>query len=127
MEDRTRLLALFPVVFPDAGSEPAPAKEKAAKKSARKPVRKDGRAGTRAETAVSRKAAPPPVPEDPRKQRLFELRQRGYGRLYQDGKIVEFAAPESLLELDFDRPVFVLLDRIAVSPWGISKSILFRL
>jgi excinuclease ABC subunit A len=117
LEDRTRLLALFPVVFPEAGSEPAPAKKKAAKKSVRTPVRKDGRAGTRAESTAPKKLpVTAPKPDDPRKQRLFELRQRGYGRLYQDGKTVEFSTPESLLELDFDRPVFVLLDRIVISP-----------
>ena len=48
------------------------------------------------------------------KERLFELRKRGFNRLYQDAKIVEFSAPESLLELDFARPVYILLDRIVV-------------
>jgi len=48
------------------------------------------------------------------KERLFELRKRGFNRLYQDGKIVEFSAPESLLELDFAQPVYILLDRIVV-------------
>jgi len=40
--------------------------------------------------------------------------QRGFNRLYQDARIVEFSAPESLLELDFARPVYILLDRIVV-------------
>ena len=31
------------------------------------------------------------------------------------GKIVEFSAPESLLELDFSRPIYVLADRLALS------------
>jgi excinuclease ABC subunit A len=31
------------------------------------------------------------------------------------GKIVEFSAPESLLELDFARPIYVLVDRLALS------------
>ena len=39
----------------------------------------------------------------------------GFNRLYQQGKIVEFSTPESLLDLDFTLPVFVLLDRIVVS------------
>jgi excinuclease ABC subunit A len=43
------------------------------------------------------------------------LRTRGFNRLYQQGKIVEFSTPESLLDLDFTLPVFVLLDRIVVS------------
>jgi excinuclease ABC subunit A len=50
------------------------------------------------------------------KERLTELRRRGYNRLYQDGKIVEFSTPESLLELDFDQPIFILIDRLAISP-----------
>jgi excinuclease ABC subunit A len=59
------------------------------------------------------------------KERLGELRRRGYNRLWQAnetggaGKIVEFSAPESLLELDFNaveaRPIYVLADRLAIS------------
>ncbi len=44
------------------------------------------------------------------KARLTELRGNGFNRLYQQGKIVEFSTPESLLDLDFTLPVFVLLD-----------------
>jgi excinuclease ABC subunit A len=50
------------------------------------------------------------------KERLLELRRRGYNRLYQAGAIVEFSTPESLLELDFSQPIFVLADRLALSP-----------
>src|SRR5580692_9646887 len=53
---------------------------------------------------------------DALKDRLTELRRRGYNRLYQSGKIVEFSTPESLLELDFTQPIFVLIDRLAISP-----------
>jgi excinuclease ABC subunit A len=49
------------------------------------------------------------------KARLTELRSSGFNRLWQRGKIVEFSTPESLLDLDFTLPVFVLLDRIVVS------------
>jgi len=49
------------------------------------------------------------------KARLTELRTSGFNRLYQQGKIVEFSTPESLLDLDFTLPVFVLLDRIVVN------------
>ena len=49
------------------------------------------------------------------KEHLFDLRKRGFGRLYQDGRVFEFATPESLLEVDFEQPVFVLVDRLAVS------------
>jgi excinuclease ABC subunit A len=47
--------------------------------------------------------------------RLFELRQRGFNRLFQGGQIFEFSTPESLLDITFAEPVFVLVDRIAVS------------
>src|ERR1700761_5284862 len=58
---------------------------------------------------------------DALKDRLTELRRRGYNRLYQSGpegnnKFVEFSTPESLLELDFTQPIFVLIDRLAISP-----------
>ncbi len=48
------------------------------------------------------------------KARLAELRTAGFNRLYQRGSIFEFSTPESLLDLDFTLPVFVLLDRIVV-------------
>ena len=60
---------------------------------------------------------------DTLKERLLELRRRGYNRLYQasstaqEGRIVEFSTPESLLELDFsDYPIFVLADRLVSLP-----------
>ena len=48
--------------------------------------------------------------------RLAQLRGRGFNRLFQSGRIFEFSTPESLLDVDFDKPVFVLVDRLAVSP-----------
>ncbi len=51
---------------------------------------------------------------------LSSLRQRGFNRLYQPaeggpgGRVFEFSAPESLLEADFARPLFALVDRLAV-------------
>src|SRR5438034_6984721 len=50
------------------------------------------------------------------KTRLFELRKRGFNRLYQNGQIFEFSTPESLLDVNFAEPVFLLVDRLAVSP-----------
>jgi len=50
------------------------------------------------------------------KAHLADLRQRGFNRLYQDGKVFEFSTPESLLDVDFTRTVYVLIDRIAISP-----------
>ena len=53
--------------------------------------------------------------DDQVKTRLFELRKAGFNRLYQGGEIFEFSSPESLLEIDFAQPVFLLVDRLAVS------------
>jgi excinuclease ABC subunit A len=50
------------------------------------------------------------------KERLGELRRRGFNRLYQNGNIYEFSTPESLLELNFAEPVFILVDRISLGP-----------
>src|SRR4051812_47677098 len=48
------------------------------------------------------------VANDLLKDKLFELRKRGFNRLYQDGQIFEFSTPESLLDIDFSKPVFIL-------------------
>ncbi|HWC17686.1 MAG TPA: excinuclease ABC subunit UvrA [Terriglobales bacterium] len=53
---------------------------------------------------------------DQLKERLGELRRRGFNRLYQNANIFEFSTPESLLEINFGEPVFVLVDRIVLAP-----------
>jgi excinuclease ABC subunit A len=53
-------------------------------------------------------------PAAPLRERLFELRKRGFNRLFQDGNLFEFSTPESLLQIDFSKPVLLLLDRIVV-------------
>jgi excinuclease ABC subunit A len=53
---------------------------------------------------------------DALKTRLFDLRKAGFNRLYQAGQIFEFSTPESLLDIDFSEPVYVLVDRLTVSP-----------
>jgi excinuclease ABC subunit A len=65
---------------------------------------------------AKKKKAKAPEQDAQLKERLFELRKRGYNRLYQNGQLVEFSTPESLLDLDFSQPVFILIDRISVSP-----------
>ena len=50
------------------------------------------------------------------RDRLFDLRKRGFNRLYQGGKVFEFSTPESLLDVDFSKPVFILVDRLAITP-----------
>jgi len=49
------------------------------------------------------------------KEHLFELRKRGFARLFQEGRTFEFSTPESLLEIDFAKPVYVLADRLAIA------------
>ena len=63
-----------------------------------------------------------PDPETVR-QTLSDLQKRGFNRLYQDGRIFEFSSPEALLDIDFARPAFVLVDRLAVSPESRSRLI----
>jgi excinuclease ABC subunit A len=45
---------------------------------------------------------------------LFDLRKRGFNRLFQAGSVFEFSSPESLLDIDFSQPVFVLADRLVI-------------
>jgi excinuclease ABC subunit A len=50
------------------------------------------------------------------RDRLFELRKKGFNRLFQAGRTFEFSTPESLLDIDFKMPLFALVDRLAVGP-----------
>ena len=47
---------------------------------------------------------------------LTDLQKRGFNRLYQGGRMYEFNTPEELLDLDFSKPVYVVVDRLTVSP-----------
>ena len=62
-----------------------------------------------------KKPVPPPAESERLKERLFELRKRGFNRLWQNRQVFEFSTPESLLDINFEEPVFVLVDRIAVA------------
>ncbi len=111
LPEGTRLHALFPVEpqepvsSADAAVDDHPKPKPLAKKSTRKAAK-----------TVAEAAAPAvPVLSDAMRQRLTDLRHRGFNRLYQKGVIYEFSSPESLLEIDFTQPLFVLVDRIAVS------------
>ena len=100
----TRLNVLFPVrhaeAEPATDGKPARRALKAPSKSSTK-----GAGGTATESPMT----------EGLKARLIELRASGFNRLYQRGRIFEFSTPESLLDLDFTLPVFVLLDRIVVN------------
>ncbi|HKV63011.1 MAG TPA: excinuclease ABC subunit UvrA [Candidatus Acidoferrum sp.] len=71
--------------------------------------------GASASKRASKKTAGAPPPELLR-QALLDLQKRGFNRLYQAGKIHEFSSPETLLDIDFSKPVYVLVDRLAVNP-----------
>ena len=51
---------------------------------------------------------------DDLKARLSDLRSKGFNRLYQDGNLSEFSTPESLLDIDFNKPFYALVDRLAI-------------
>jgi excinuclease ABC subunit A len=96
LEPETRLQVFFPL------QRNAPKIEI----SAVKPVR----------VTKAKKAAEAAQASEALKTRLFELRKGGFNRIYQNGRIFEFATPESLLDVDFSQPVFILVDRIVVTP-----------
>ena len=62
----------------------------------------------------ARKARKPAA--DTTREALVSLRKRGFNRLYQAGRVFEFSTPEELLDVDFTRPVYVLVDRLATAP-----------
>jgi excinuclease ABC subunit A len=119
----TRVYALFPVVRREIKFEPMQGPSVDAEAVVAAPVKKVPKQSAKAK----KEAAPVAVNvTDAIKERLGELRRRGYNRLWQAsaegndaGRIVEFSTPESLLELDFaapeTRPIYVLTDRLALS------------
>ena len=52
---------------------------------------------------------------------LTELQKRGFNRLYQDGRVHEFSSPETLLDVNFAKAVYVLVDRLSVNPEARSR------
>ena len=115
----TRLYALFPIVRREVKLEAMTGPATEAIEETASPIKKTAKKS-------SKKVAPVSVVNltESLKERLGELRRRGFNRLWQmdeagSGKIVEFSTPESLLELDFSaaeaRPIYVLADRLALS------------
>ena len=49
---------------------------------------------------------------------LSDLKRRGFGRILQNSQIYEYSCPESLLDIRFDRPTYVLVDRLMVGEDG---------
>jgi len=98
----TRLQAVFPL-------QPAVAEAGETKKV------------SRARKTSKKNATPDSGLTEQLKARLFELRKAGFNRLFQGGQVFEFSTPESLLDIRFDQPVFVLVDRLTVSPEARSR------
>jgi excinuclease ABC subunit A len=92
LDGGTRLNVLFPVQRDQANQG----------KKAR--ARKSAKAAAEAQAA-----------SDALRERLFDLRKKGFNRLFQNGQVFEFSTPESLLDIDFSQPVWVLVDRIVVA------------
>jgi len=65
----------------------------------------------------------PELPKDVLRATLLDLQRRGFNRLVQAGKVHEFSSPETLLDVDFAKPVHVLVDRLSVSPESRSRLI----
>jgi excinuclease ABC subunit A len=95
MDEDTRLNVLFPLHIPAITADAEKRKAARGKKK-----------------AVTANLS---LRSDPLRDRLFELRKRGFNRLYQNGQLFEFSTPESLLEVNFGEPVFLLVDRLVVS------------
>ena len=109
LDPETRLQVLFPLQRPGAGVQETAAKAAGASKARKAAIK----APLLAKNA--RNGAPAGQLTEALKTRLFDLRKSGFNRLYQRGEIFEFSTPESLLDIDFAEPVFVLVDRLVVS------------
>ena len=103
LEPETRLQVLFPLQRPGVPGQEAVTKAPPGSRTKKAPLlARNARNGA-------------PALSEAVKTRLFDLRKAGFNRLYQSGQIFEFSTPESLLDLDFGRPVFLLLYRLNVS------------
>jgi len=107
LDPETRLQVLFPLQRPGL-QETARASEgsRTSKRGSKSPPSRQKR---------EKSGAPTVELSDALKTRLFDLRKAGFNRLYQRGEIYEFSTPESLLDINFAEPVFVLVDRLVVS------------
>ncbi len=106
LKEATRLHALFPV-----RTTAIEATQTATQAAIKEQPAKRGRKAAK----VAVEEVNPSALTETMKARLVELRAHGFNRLYQHEQIFEFSSPESLLDLDFSLPVFVLVDRIVVS------------
>jgi excinuclease ABC subunit A len=113
LDPGSRLQVLFSLQRPGAGHKAERSADLQKSKSKSPPLRQ-------AQGGLSREkrekgGAPGAQLTEALKTRLFDLRKSGFNRLYQAGEVYEFSTPESLLDIDFAQPVFVLVDRLVVS------------
>src|SRR5262245_43008817 len=57
-------------------------------------------------------ALPKNLPQDQLASLLTDLKRRGFSRIYQSGQTFDYSRPESLLDVDFSKTAFVLVDRL---------------
>jgi excinuclease ABC subunit A len=109
LEPETRVQVLFPLqrAATTAVRESAEG-TRSAKTRKSPPLAKPARSGPA-------RGPTPATVSDALKTRLFDLRKAGFNRLCQAGQVFEFSTPESLLDVDFTQPVFVLVDRLTIS------------
>src|SRR5690348_12085586 len=88
LSEGTRLNVLFPVKYASAASAER-------KKSRGRKAKAEAAAAAESANAALR-------------EKLFDLRKKGFGRLFQNGQVFEFSTPESLLDIDFNHPLFIL-------------------
>jgi excinuclease ABC subunit A len=106
LDPETRLQVLFPLqrAGTDQASETGVGTSKIRKSGSKSPPSRE-----------KREKGGAPALTDALKTRLFDLRKGGFNRLYQAGEVYEFSTPESLLDINFAEPVYVLVDRLMVS------------
>src|SRR5206468_1020990 len=61
-------------------------------------------------------ALPKDQPQDQLAAFLTDLKRRGFSRIYQAGKTFDYSQPESLLDVDFKKTAYVLVDRLKIAP-----------
>ena len=109
-----RATLLFPILRRSLqpSPHPHPSKKEEANEAAKEGVKEAAKEEKIKLSAHAKRPKPPDA--ELLKTRLFELRKLGFNRLYQNGNIFEFSTPESLLEINFSRPVWVLADRLVL-------------
>jgi excinuclease ABC subunit A len=73
----------------------------------------DGGTAPRTAQKGARRSSKPDA--DAVRDALVSLQKRGFSRLYQGARVFEFSTPQDLLDVDFAKPVYVLVDRLALS------------